>query len=66
MLDQLSSPQTDARLRGVPTTTPLDALPFVAAVVVTVGLHLWRRSPLLSILAGTAVHVVLATALAGS
>ena len=52
-------------LRGVPTATPLDALPFAAAVVVTVGLHLWRRSPLLSILAGTAVHVVLATVLAG-
>jgi branched-subunit amino acid transport protein AzlD len=30
----------------------------------TVGLHLWRRNAVLSILGGTAVHVALATALA--
>ena len=41
------------------------ALPFVAAITVTVGLHLWRRHALLSIAAGTAVHVALATVLAG-
>lgn len=29
------------------------------AVVVTVGLHLWRRQAVLSILAGTAVYVTL-------
>ncbi|MFI5793476.1 branched-chain amino acid transporter permease [Streptomyces sp. NPDC051677] len=31
----------------------------LAALSATVGLHLWRRSALLSILAGTAVYVVL-------
>ncbi|MCD7437022.1 AzlD domain-containing protein [Streptomyces lincolnensis] len=31
-----------------------------AALTVTVGLHLWRRNALLSILVGTAVHVALA------
>ncbi len=52
-------------LRNVPTTTALAALPFVAAVGVTVGLHLWRRNALLSILGGSALHVSLATVLAG-
>ncbi|MGY1633767.1 branched-chain amino acid transporter permease [Geodermatophilus sp. SYSU D01186] len=52
-------------LRDVPTTTGTAALPFVVAVAVTVGLHLWRRNALVSILTGTVVHVVLATALAG-
>jgi branched-subunit amino acid transport protein AzlD len=51
-------------LRDVPTTTALDALPFVAAVAVTVGLHLWRRNALLSILVGSALHVALATLVA--
>jgi branched-subunit amino acid transport protein AzlD len=51
-------------LRDVPTDSTLAALPFVAAVPVTVGLHLWRHNALISILAGTAVHVVLATVLA--
>jgi branched-subunit amino acid transport protein AzlD len=32
-----------------------------AALAVTVGLHLWRRNAVLSILAGTAVHVALAS-----
>ncbi len=52
-------------LRDAPTDTALAALPFLAAVAVTVGLHLWRRNALLSILSGTAVHVTLATVLAG-
>ncbi len=52
-------------LRDVPTTTVAAALPFVAAVAVTLGLHLWRHNALLSILAGTAVHVALATAFSG-
>jgi len=52
-------------LRDVPTTTALDALPFVAAAAVTIGLHLWRRNALLSILAASALHVALATLLAG-
>ena len=52
-------------LRDVPTGSPAAALPFVVAVAVTVGLHLWRRHMLLSIAVGTAVHVTLATVLAG-
>ncbi|MFE1794920.1 branched-chain amino acid transporter permease [Streptomyces sp. NPDC059517] len=31
----------------------------LAALAVTIGLHLWRRNALLSILGGTAVHVLL-------
>ncbi|MER6050189.1 AzlD domain-containing protein [Streptomyces sp. NPDC001793] len=47
-------------------TWGLRALPFaalapLAALAVTVGLHLWRRNALLSILGGTTVHVVLAS-----
>ena len=53
-------------LRDVPTGSPAAALPFVAAVAVTGGLHLWRRQMLLSIAVGTAVHVALATLLAGA
>lgn len=34
-------------------------LPEAIAVTVTAGLHLWRRSTLLSILAGTAVYMLL-------
>jgi branched-subunit amino acid transport protein AzlD len=51
-------------LRNVPTGSVLAALPYLVAVAVTVGLHLWRRHMLLSIAAGTAVHVALATLLA--
>ena len=53
-------------LRDVPTASAVDALPFAAAVAVTVGLHLWRRNALVSILAGTALHVALAAVLAGA
>lgn len=35
---------------------------FVAAVAVTLGLHVWRRNVMLSICGGTAVHVVLVSA----
>ncbi len=52
-------------LRDVPTTSVPAALPLAVAVAVTVGLHLWRRNALLSILAGTVVHVALATLLGG-
>lgn len=38
--------------------------PVVVALAVTVGLRLWRRSLTLSIFAGTAVHVALASGLA--
>ena len=40
------------------------ALPDAVALAATLGLHLWRRSAVPSILAGTAVHVALATAFA--
>ncbi|HEX6342549.1 branched-chain amino acid transporter permease [Umezawaea sp.] len=35
----------------------------VVGLAVTAGLHLWRRNAVLSVLGGTAVHVVLLTAL---
>lgn len=47
-------------LRDLPLSQP-SALAPLAALAVTVGLHLWRRNALLSILGGTAVHVVLAS-----
>ncbi|MFE7112011.1 branched-chain amino acid transporter permease [Streptomyces sp. NPDC057575] len=37
------------------------ALASLAALAVTIGLHLWRRNALLSILGGTAAHVALAS-----
>ncbi|MEU4148799.1 AzlD domain-containing protein [Streptomyces sp. NPDC026659] len=37
------------------------SLTSLTALAVTVGLHLWRRNALLSILGGTAVHVALAS-----
>ncbi|MFE4692715.1 branched-chain amino acid transporter permease [Streptomyces sp. NPDC056749] len=39
--------------------TQARALAPLAALAVTVGLHLWRRSALPSILGGTGVHVLL-------
>ncbi|MFF5981886.1 branched-chain amino acid transporter permease [Streptomyces olindensis] len=47
-------------LRDLPVTEARAAAP-LAALAVTAGLHLWRRDALLSILAGTAVHVALAS-----
>ncbi|MFI1198012.1 branched-chain amino acid transporter permease [Streptomyces sp. NPDC020883] len=47
-------------LRDLPLTEPRALAP-LAALAVTVGLHLWRRNALLSILGGTTVHVVLAS-----
>ncbi|GAA3188194.1 MULTISPECIES: branched-chain amino acid transporter permease [Streptomyces] len=47
-------------LRDVPVTHARAVAP-LAALAVTVGLHLWRRNALLSILAGTAVHTLLAS-----
>ncbi len=47
-------------LRDLPVTESRAVAP-LAALAVTVGLHLWRRNALLSILAGTAVHVTLAS-----
>lgn len=50
-------------LRNVPVADPGRAVAPVAALGVTVALHVWRRNALLSILAGTAVSVVVATVL---
>ncbi len=47
-------------LRDLPLPQ-LRALAPLTALAVTVGLHLWRRNALLSILGGTAVHVTLAS-----
>ncbi|MFC5144959.1 branched-chain amino acid transporter permease [Streptomyces aureoversilis] len=47
-------------LRDLPLTHTRTLAP-LAALAVTVGLHLWRRNALLSILGGTATHVVLAS-----
>ncbi|MEU4065082.1 AzlD domain-containing protein [Streptomyces wedmorensis] len=49
-------------LRDLPLTEP-DVLAPLFALAVTIGLHLWRRDALLSILGGTAVHVLLANTL---
>ncbi len=49
-------------LRGLPLTSHRAFAP-LAALAVTIGLHLWRRSALLSILGGTAVNVALASTL---
>ncbi|HRW38794.1 MAG: AzlD domain-containing protein [Acidimicrobiales bacterium] len=46
-------------LQDVPLRSWPHALPEVVALTVTVALHLWRRSAVLSILAGTATYVVL-------
>ncbi|WP_406364152.1 branched-chain amino acid transporter permease [Streptomyces sp. NBC_01579] len=49
-------------LRDLPLTES-HALAPLAALGVTLGLHLWRRNALLSILGGTTVHVALASTL---
>ncbi|MBW8795853.1 MAG: AzlD domain-containing protein [Streptomyces sp.] len=49
-------------LRDLPLTQPRGTAP-LAALAVTVGLHLWRRNALLSIIGGTAVSVALASTL---
>ncbi|ATY13041.1 branched-chain amino acid ABC transporter [Amycolatopsis sp. AA4] len=43
--------------------TSASALAPTIALAVTIGLHLWRRNAVLSIVGGTAVHVVLASVL---
>jgi len=50
-------------LRSLSLASPAGALPDILALAGTVGLHLWRRNAVLSILGGTAIHVALATAL---
>lgn len=46
-------------LRDLPVTHPGRALSTLAALGTTIGLQLWRRNALLSILGGTAVNVLL-------
>ncbi|WP_351234315.1 AzlD domain-containing protein [Streptomyces sp. NPDC002133] len=46
-------------LRDLPVTEARALAP-LAALAVTIGLHLWRRNALLSILCGTTTHVILA------
>lgn len=47
-------------LSDLPLPQPQSLVP-LTALAVTVGLHLWRRNALLSILGGTTVHVVLSS-----
>lgn len=49
-------------VRDLPLTEVHSLVP-LAALVTTVGLHLWRRNALLSIVGGTAVHVLLTSTL---
>ena len=54
-------------LRSVPLGDGWHGLPEGLALAVTIGVHLWRRNALLSIVAGTGIYVVLVnTLLAGS
>lgn len=46
-------------LRNTDPFTGSHGLPEAISVAVTAGLHLWKRSTLLSILAGTAVYMLL-------
>ncbi|MCB1030214.1 MAG: AzlD domain-containing protein [Acidimicrobiales bacterium] len=48
-------------LSGVPLRTWPNALPETLALGATIGLHLWRRNAVLSILAGTGLYVVLSS-----
>lgn len=50
-------------LRDFSPHVPLEAWPTVLALAFTVGVHLWRRNPVLSILGGTVVHAALASTL---
>ncbi|MEU3300973.1 AzlD domain-containing protein [Streptomyces sp. NPDC006678] len=52
-------------LRDLPLTTSPHGLPALTALAATVSLHLWQRKAVLSILAGTAVHVALASTVFG-
>lgn len=52
-------------LRDLPITHARVLAP-MAALAVTISLHLWRRNALLSILGGTAVHVILASTEGGA
>lgn len=49
--------------RNVPTAGAIPGWSAVAALVVTVGLHLWRRNALLSIVGGTLTNVLIVSLL---
>ena len=51
-------------LRGLSLAGPAQALPDILALAATIGLHLWRHNAVLSILAGTVLHVALAAVFA--
>lgn len=46
-------------LRDLPVTHPVRLVAPLVALAVTVAVHLWRRSALLSIVGGTGAYVVL-------
>ena len=46
-------------LRGVTFTAVANWIPQAISVAAVVGLHLWKRNTLLSIVAGTALYMVL-------
>ncbi len=46
-------------VRGVDYSALSSTLPTFAAILVTAGLHVWKRKMLLSIAAGTAVYILL-------
>ena len=50
-------------LRNIPTADGPEPCAAVAALAVTVGLHLWRRNLLLSIVGGTLTNVLIASLL---
>jgi branched-subunit amino acid transport protein AzlD len=50
-------------VRDVPGASAIHRWAAVAALVVTVGLHLWRRNALLSIAGGTVVNVLIVSLL---
>jgi branched-subunit amino acid transport protein AzlD len=52
-------------LRDVPLDDARPGLRYLAAIAVTVGVHLWRGHALLSMAAGTAVYAVLLAVLPG-
>ena len=47
-------------LKGTSFNAPANWVPALVSAAVTVGLHLWRRKTLLSILGGTIVYILLA------
>jgi branched-subunit amino acid transport protein AzlD len=50
-------------VRNIPTAAPLYQWAAVAALLVTIGLHLWRRNALVSIVGGTLTNVLIVSLL---